>query len=186
MTHSVLRVDASASLDGSASRAMTDTLIAALEPAALVTRDVVRDPLPYIDQAWIEARLVDAAERSAADAQSLALSDALVGELRAADTIVISAPMYNFAVPAASKAWIDLIARPKETFAYTPDGPKGLLEGKRAYIVVTSGGTPIGSDWDYVSGYLRHLLGFVGITDVTLVTKDTLDDVIGTAQARAA
>lgn len=183
MTTSLLRIDSSANLEGSASRAITDQLIAHLAPASIVTRDTARDPLPLIDQPWIETRLVDKGARSEAENARLALSDRLVDELRAADTIVISAPMYNFGIPAALKAYIDLIARPKETFAYTEDGPKGLITGKRAYIVVTSGGTPVGSDWDYASPYLKHFLGFIGITDVTLVTKDTIEELAGAKAA---
>jgi len=99
----------------------------------------------------------------------LAHSDELIAELEAADTIVIGVPVYNFAIPAALKAWVDQIARARRTFRYTETGPEGLLKGKKAYLVVASGGVPVGSDYDFATGYLRHVLGFVGITDVTVI-----------------
>ena len=83
---------------------------------------------------------------------SLATSDELVNELRAADTVVITAPVYNFHVPAALKAWIDMVARARETFRYTEEGPVGLLTGKKVYVVMTSGGTVLGAENDFVSG----------------------------------
>ncbi|MEO0699174.1 MAG: NAD(P)H-dependent oxidoreductase, partial [Pseudomonadota bacterium] len=91
-----------------------------------------------------------------------------------ADTIVIGAPIYNFGVPAAVKAWIDQVARAGITFAYTENGPKGLLEGKRAIIVVASGGTKVGSEIDFAIGYLKFALGFIGITNVELVAADQM------------
>ena len=91
-----------------------------------------------------------------------------------ADTIVIGTPIYNFSVPSTLKAWIDLVARVGVTFNYTETGPVGLLEGKRAIIAVASGGTQAGSDIDFATTYLRHVLGFIGITDVELVAADQL------------
>src|SRR3546814_1403365 len=88
-------------------------------------------------------------------------ADELIAELEAADTIVITAPIYNFAIPASLKAWVDLIARARRTFRYTEAGPEGLLKGKRAFIVFASGGVPLGSEVDFASGYLKHILGFV-------------------------
>ena len=106
--------------------------------------------------------------------EKLALSNALVAELQAADVIVIGAPVYNFGVPAAFKAWIDQVARAGLTFKYTEYGPKGLLEGKRAIVAVASGGTEVGSDIDFATGYIRHVLGFIGIEDVVFVAADKL------------
>jgi FMN-dependent NADH-azoreductase len=88
--------------------------------------------------------------------------------------LVIGSPVYNFSVPAALKAWIDQICRVGVTFKYTPDGPVGLLSGKRAIIVIASGGTSIGSDIDYASGYLKHIMDFIGIHDVTIIAADAL------------
>ena len=121
---------------------------------------------------WIGANFTDEAERTDDQKAALALSDSLVDELLAADTLVIGTPIYNFAVPAALKAWIDLIARARKTFQYTATGPEGLLTGKKAFILIASGGTEVGSDIDFASGYLKHVLAFVGITDVTVIAAD--------------
>ena len=83
-------------------------------------------------------------------------------------------PIYNFGVPAALKAWVDQVARAGVTFKYTENGPQGLLEGKRAILVVASGGTAAGSDIDFASGYMQHVMGFIGITDVTVITADQM------------
>jgi len=112
------------------------------------------------------------------DAAHLELSDTLIAELEAADTIVIGAPIYNFAGPACIKAWMDLVARPRVTFTYTPDGPKGLLTGKKAIVVVASGGVAVGSPADFLSSHLTFFLGFLGITDVEVVAaKDVIDPI---------
>ncbi len=89
-----------------------------------------------------------------------------------ADIVVLGSPIYNFGVPAAVKAWIDMIVRAKEAFHYTREGPEGLLKDKTAYIVLTSGGTKAGSEIDFAWPYLRHVLGFVGITDIHLIASD--------------
>ena len=104
----------------------------------------------------------------------LAESDTLVAELEAADVLVIGTPIYNFAIPAALKAWFDQVARPRVTFRYTEDGSVGLLGGKKAYIVVASGGVPVGSPVDFATPYIRHMLGFLGISDVEIVAADSL------------
>lgn len=108
-------------------------------------------------------------DRGTVQHDTLALSDKLVSELQKVDTIVIGAPIYNVSVPAYLKAWIDLVTRAGLTFQYIETGPKGLLEGKRAIVALASGGTPVGSDADFATGYLRHVLGFIGITDVQFV-----------------
>lgn len=167
----ILRVDASARHGGSASRTLTDALIARLNPAAVVSRDL-SNALPFVTENWVHANFTDEAERTEEQKAELALSDSLVAELVAADIVVIGSPIYNFGVPAALKAWIDMIARARKTFHYTEDGPKGLLTGKKAYVLMASGGTEIGSEIDFASGYLRHVLGFVGIDDVTIIAAD--------------
>jgi FMN-dependent NADH-azoreductase len=124
--------------------------------------------------AWLAANFTLADDRTDVQRETLALSDSLITEIKQADTIVIGSPVYNFSVPAVLKAWIDQIARVGVTFKYTPDGPVGLLSGKRAIIVIASGGTPVGSNIDYASGYLKHIMGFIGITDVTIIAADAL------------
>ena len=91
------------------------------------------------------------------------------------DVVVIGAPMYNFSIPAALKAWIDLVARAGLTFRYTENGPVGMLENKKAYVMLATGGTSIGSEIDYASGYLRHVLGFLGIHDVELISAERMN-----------
>lgn len=169
----ILHIDASAHLKTSVSRAASAQLVADLG-GSVVRRDLSADPLPYVDAAWADARLTDPDTRSSADADRLALSDTLVGELQAADTVVIGTPVYNFAAPASLKAWMDLAARPGVTFTYTANGPKGLLDGKKAIVTVASGGTSIGSPADHLTPHLRFFLGFIGITDVQFIDAKTL------------
>ncbi|MEP5154925.1 NAD(P)H-dependent oxidoreductase [Planktotalea sp.] len=176
MTQNILRIDSSVNASSSKSRDFADKIIAKHPDAVVTVRDLAGVALPQIDDAWAQARLVPADERNGAEQETLALSDQLIEELHAADTVVMSVPIYNFSIPASLKAWIDLIARPKETFAYGENGPVGLLTGKKAIIAFASGGTVIGSDIDFASGYLRHVLAFIGITDVEFVTKDSIAD----------
>ncbi len=186
MTQTILRIDASARRTGSISRELNDRLIdrfAAQGPVEVTTRDLT-EALPQIDEDWIGANFTPAEDRTDAQREKLTLSDALVGEVQAADTLIIGLPIYNFGVPAALKAWIDLVARAGVTFRYTAEGPRGLLEGKRAIITVASGGTEVGSDIDFATGYLRHVLGFIGIEDVQFIRADrTAIDMEGTVRA---
>ena len=170
----ILRIDSSANIETSVTRELTDRIISILGATEVTIRDLAKNALPQIDHAWTVARAVPAEDRTDEQANALALSDALIAEIMAADTIVIGAPVYNFGVPAALKAWIDLIARAGVTFRYTETGPVGLIDGKRVIIALASGGTPMGSDMDFASGYLRQVLGFMGMTDVTFVAADTL------------
>jgi FMN-dependent NADH-azoreductase len=177
MTTSILRIDASARLQGSVSRELNDRIIerfTAQGPVDVATRDLAKSDLPLLDAAWIGANFTPAADRSEEQAKKLHLSDTLIAEIKAADVLLIGLPIYNFGVPAAFKAWVDLVARAGVTFAYSETGPKGLLEGKRAIVTVASGGTEMGSDIDFATGYVRHVLGFIGITDVVFVSADRL------------
>ncbi|UWR22865.1 FMN-dependent NADH-azoreductase [Sulfitobacter sp. S190] len=155
----------------------------------VVVRDTNKGLIP-IDQSWIAANFTPADDRSAVQRNRLALSDTLIAEVEAADTLVIAAPVYNFGVPSTLKAWIDHICRAGLTFKYTPDGPVGLLQGKRAIIVLASGGTKVGSDIDFASGYLRHIMGFIGITDVEIIAADRImaegDQAVSDARAKIA
>lgn len=175
MTGTLLHIDASGTTDGSFSRKATAQLVHELAPTRIIRRDLATTPLPQVDSTWITSRLVPAADQTDADRASLALSDTLVAEMQAADTIVIGMPIYNFGMPAALKAWIDLMARPKITFAYTEDGPVGLLKDKRAIVAVASGGVAVDSPTDFATPHLRHVLRFVGVDDITVhAAKDVL------------
>ncbi|MCV6592525.1 MAG: NAD(P)H-dependent oxidoreductase [Silicimonas sp.] len=177
MVQKILRIEASARTDGSVSRSINDLVIKDLSdsgPVQVTLRDLGM-PLPQIDADWVAANFTAPAERTDAQKTTLALSDTLVAEVQTADVIVIGLPVYNFSVPASLKAWIDLVARVGETFRYTETGPEGLLSGKRAIVSFASGGTPAGSEIDFATPYLRHVLGFLGITDVEIVTADLLE-----------
>ncbi len=171
MTKTLLRIDASPRGADSTTRRIADAVIARLAPEQTIARDVSAG-LPLLDLDWIGANFTPDEARTADQRAALALSDSLVAELRAADTIVIAVPVWNFGVPAALKAWIDLVARAKVTFRYTENGPEGLLKGKRAVIVVASGGTEVNGPMDFVTPYLTHVMGFLGITDVEIVASD--------------
>lgn len=192
-TLNVLEVGASARTDGSHSRALSRNLIDALRQrhgdVRVVRRDLA-DGLPFVDASWVEANFTPEEERNDSHRDALSFSDELVAELKAADVIVIGAPMYNFSIPATLKAWIDMISRARLTFRYTENGPRGLLTGKKAYVVVATGGVPVGSPLDFATPYLRHALGFVGIDDVEIVAADrpnsSADDALDRARARIA
>jgi FMN-dependent NADH-azoreductase len=171
MSQQILRIDASMRKNGSYSRALGDRLIAQLKSQSLSTVKVrdLADGIPNIDETWIGANFTDIAERTAEQRSVLSCSDALISELKSADTLVIGLPIYNFNVPAAFKAWIDQIARAKITFRYGDNGPEGLLKDKKSYVILSSGGTQLGSNIDYVSDYMHHILGFIGIKDVTII-----------------
>ena len=189
----VLAVNASGRSAASVTRQLSRDLIAALDDrhgnVEVTSRDLA-DGTPFVDQAWIEANFTPAESRSAEQRETLSYSDSLVAELQQADIVVIGAPIYNFSVPASLKAWIDMIARARLSFRYTENGPEGLLKDKKAYLVVASGGVPVGSPVDFATPYLRHVLSFVGITDVEIIAAEKLntqaDDAMDAARARIA
>ncbi|MBO6638281.1 MAG: NAD(P)H-dependent oxidoreductase [Roseitalea sp.] len=175
MAH-ILSVQSSARDEGSHSRALSAELVEALGGAGanmIVERDL-SEPVPQLDEKWLGANWTPVDARSGEQARALALSDTLISELEQADTIIIGAPVYNFSVPAALKAWIDQIARAGRTFRYSENGPQGLLEGKRAFLVITSGGVPVDSPVDFATPYMRQVLRFIGITEVTVIAADRL------------
>ncbi|QYJ85902.1 FMN-dependent NADH-azoreductase [Shewanella mesophila] len=142
--------------------------------AQVTVRDLVENPLPILD-GEIAMALRGGDDLSEKQQQALFLSDELVAELKAHDTIVIAAPMYNFNIPTQLKNWIDLIARAGITFTYTETGPKGLIEGKRAVLVTTRGGVHKGGVTDHVVPYLKTVLGFIGIDNVDTVYAEALN-----------
>jgi len=176
MPDHILQINASARITGSQSRALSEKLVDRLRTAgAQVTqRDIGQTPPPIITEDWVTANFTPEEDRTAQQSEILAPSDRLVAEIEAADTLVIGLPIYNFGVPAAFKAWIDQIARAGRTFKYSASGPVGLLEGKKAYIVIASGGTKAGSEIDFATPYIRHVLGFIGITDAEIIAADQL------------
>jgi len=153
--------------------------------ASVTTRDIAADTLPFVSAERFAANLTPVAERTPEQAELAAIADTLIAELQAADTIVIASPVYNFGPPASLKAWADLVARAGTTFRYTATGPEGLLTGKKAILAIASGGTPMGADFDYMSRWLIFFLGFLGITDVTMVAADGIMGADGEAKIAA-
>jgi FMN-dependent NADH-azoreductase len=174
----VLEVSASGRRADSVSRMLTQDIITALESRETtlsLTRRDLSDGVNHVDEAWINANFTPEEQRTPEQRAVLAESDELVAELRRADVIVIGAPIYNFGIPAALKAWIDMIARARLTFRYTDTGPEGLLKDKKAYIVIASGGVPVDSAVDFATPYLRQALTFVGISDIEIIAADQLN-----------
>lgn len=177
MSNIILLVNSSSRVEGSVTRAISAQLVDQLarqHDINVVQRDLT-EGMSFIDEQWVGANFTDPDARTDAQKAALAFSDSLIDELEQASHIVIAAPIYNFGVPAVLKAWIDQVARARVTFRYTENGPEGLLKGKKAYLVVASGGVPLGSEVDFASSYLRHVLGFLGIDDVTLVNANELN-----------
>lgn len=171
----ILHITASIRNDESVSRSLGKRLVERLaenQGAKVVTRDLAKNDLPYIDAERFAANLAPYAERSPEQRDLAKMADELIEELQEADTIVFSVPVYNFSVPATVKAWADLVARAGTTFRYTENGPEGLLTGKKVYITAASGGTAMGSEIDFMSPWLKFFLGFLGMTDVELVAAD--------------
>ncbi|MCK0142169.1 NAD(P)H-dependent oxidoreductase [Aliiroseovarius sp. F20344] len=164
----ILRVDSSTRSEDSISRKLADDVVAQHVGATITTRDL-SNGIPHIDAGFSRATFTPPEARSDADKAALAVSDDIVAEVQAADLVVISMPVYNFSIPSTLKAWIDQLARVGVTFHYTENGPVGLLEGKRVIVVSASGGTPVGADYEFASPYLTHVLGFMGLTDVSFI-----------------
>jgi FMN-dependent NADH-azoreductase len=139
--------------------------------ARLVVRDLAQAPLPHIDDDFVTATRAPNGPQTDRQRAILALSDALVDELLAADIVVIAAPMINFGVPTQLKSWFDYVARAGRTFRYSEAGPQGLVTGKRVIIVSASGGIYSGANaaFDFQVPWLRSMLGFLGITNIEVI-----------------
>lgn len=130
----------------------------------------------FVHGQWVQSTFTPADARTDEQKATLAESDKLVDELIDADVVVIGMPIYNFMVPASLKAWVDQVCRVGRTFQYTPTGPVGLLDGtKRVVLVTASGGTPIGSSIDFATPYMRHIMKFLGLTNVEIVGAEKGD-----------
>ena len=185
----ILHVTASIRGEESVSRKLGNRLVEQLQDrtgANVTLRDLAKNDLPLIDADRFAANLTPLAERDEQARQLAAVGDDLIAELQAADTLVLSLPVYNFTMPSTLKAWADLVARAGTTFRYTENGPQGLLTGKKAYALIASGGTPIGSEIDFLTPWLRHFLKFLGITDLEIIAADGISGVDGEEKIAAA
>lgn len=147
----------------------------------IVERDLAANPVPVLDMS-VATALRGGDDLSDKQQAALALSDQLIEELKAADQLVIAAPMYNFMVPTQLKNWFDIIARAGVTFTYTENGPVGLIENKKAIVVTTRGGLHKDSPRNSIESYVTTMLGFIGITDVEFVYAEALNMGEETAQ----
>lgn len=175
----VLIIESSARQQGSFSRQLTRQFISqwqAAHPADQVTvRDLALNPVPHLDANLLGGWMKPEAQRSADEQASLQRSDELTDEVLGADVLVLAAPMYNFAIPSTLKAWLDHVLRAGVTFKYTETGPQGLLTGKKAYVLTARGGLYAGSTSDHQEPYLRQVLAFIGIHDVTFIHAEGLN-----------
>ena len=174
----VLRLSTSILGENSVSATLMDTLLNKLqesgEPLEVNERNFLQSPIPHLDGAWLQAVLTPEADRDDQQQAKVDYSDTLIAELREADILMIGLPMYNFSVPSMLKAWVDHVARAGVTFKYTESGPVGLLQGKKAYLVTAMGGQHSEGEGDFLRPYIRHILGFLGITDITFITANGL------------
>jgi FMN-dependent NADH-azoreductase len=173
----LLHLDASPRGDYSISRQLSHAAVTAWKNknpgGKVIERDLTKTPLTFVDLDWILGAFTAPDQHTEAHKKALAISEELVDELLAADEIIIGTPMYNFAIPAVLKAWIDHVVRAGKTFKYGAAGPEGLAKGRKVVVAVASGGVydeASGlSAYNYEIPYLRHIFGFIGITDVTFV-----------------
>ena len=187
----ILQIDSAITGPASVSRKLTADIVAKLtaaNPGATVTYRDLNEGVPAIDTDWFHAVRLAPANPTAEQQRVIDRADGYLAEVQAADVLVIGLPIYNFTLNAPLKSWLDQIARAGITFRYTEAGPEGLLKGKRAIVAYSAAGTPFGSELDHASGYVRFMLGFMGITDVEFVAADRLamDREAGLARAQAA
>ena len=178
MSH-VLIIESSARQQDSISRQLTRQFISqwqAVHPGDQITvRDLASEPVPHLDSTLLGGWMKSAEQRTPDEQAALDRSNVLTEELVAADVVVLAAPMYNFAIPSTLKAWFDHVLRAGVTFKYGETGPQGLLVGKRAFVLTARGGIYAGSSLDHQEPYLRQVLGFVGIHDVSFIHAEGLN-----------
>lgn len=174
----VLQINSSARPGQSQSTRLADQIVERLRAAdpalQLTVRDLGRAPHPALDEAALGALFTPADQRTPEQAARVALDDALIAELKAADVVVLGVPMYNFGVSAQLKNWIDAVARAGVTFKYTDKGPIGLVQGKKVYVALTRGGLYRNTPADTQVPYLQSFLGFIGMTDVQFIYAEGL------------
>jgi FMN-dependent NADH-azoreductase len=180
----LLKLDSSPMGERSISRKLTtkfaESWLKTHPGGKVIDRDLTTLNLPVVDASWVGAAYTPEASRTATQTQVLAASESLINDLKQADEYVFGVPMHNFSIPSTLKLWIDQVVRVGKTFSYGATGPKGLLTGKKATLLLASGGEygkgSAMASFDFVTPYLQTVLGFIGITDVTIIAAS------GTAQ----
>ena len=170
------QIDSSARKDGSTSRALAKKLLDKIKKPEdeVIYRDL-DDEMVFVSGLTESGMKIEEKDRNEHHKKMFELSDKLVSELKESDIIIISAPIYNYGPPATLKAWADLAARVGETFRFKPDGRReGLLSNKRAFLVITSGGTKLNSNEDFLTPWLKFILNFFGIEKVDVVSADQM------------
>ena len=172
----IYQIDSSARKKGSTSRALAKKLLEKIKKPEdeIIYRDL-DDEMLFVAGLTESGMSIPENERTDQHKKMFELSDKLVNELKESDIIIISTPIYNFGPPATLKAWSDLAARVKSTFKYSSDGKQiGLLENKKVYLVITSGGTKVGSEIDYLTPWLKYVLNFFGIKNIQIIAADQM------------
>ena len=172
----IYQIDSSARKKGSTSRALAKKLLDKVKKPGdeVIYRDL-DDEMLFVSGLTESGMKIDEKDQTEEHKKMFKLSDKLVSELKESDIIIISAPIYNYGPPATLKAWSDLAARVKSTFKYSSDGKQiGLLENKKVYLVITSGGTRIDSKDDFLTPWLKHVLNFFGIKNIKVISADQM------------
>jgi FMN-dependent NADH-azoreductase len=175
----ILQINSSARSQGAQSTLLANELTAKLQQsnsgARVVVRNLHEDALPHLDDAILGAFFTPAEQRTAEQQAIAARSEALIAELQAADIVVIGAPLYNFGISSQLKTYFDFIARAGITFKYGANGPEGLVNGKKVFVVSARGGKYVGTPGDTQTPYLKTFLGFLGMRDVSFIYAEGLN-----------
>jgi len=172
----IYQIDSSARKKGSTSRALAKKVLDKIKkPGDVVIYRDLDDEMLFVSGLTESGMKINEKDKTDEHKKMFSLSDKLVSELKESDVIIISAPIYNYGPPATLKAWSDLAARVGETFRFKPDGRReGLLKNKRAYLVITSGGTKLNSKEDFLTPWLKYILNFFGIEKIDVVSADQM------------
>ena len=172
----IYQIDSSARKEGSTSRALANKVLKKIKKPGdeVIYRDL-NDEMVFVTGLTESGMNIEQKDQNEIHKKMFKLSDQLVKELKESDIIIISAPIYKYGPPATLKAWSDLAARVKSTFKYSQEGKQiGLLESKKVYLVITSGGTRVGSKDDYLTPWLKHVLNFFGIKNIQMISVDQM------------
>ena len=172
----IYQIDSSARKEGSTSRALAKKVLEKIKKPGdeIIYRDL-NDEMVFVTGLTESGMNIEQKYQNENHKKMFKLSDQLVKELKESDIIIISAPIYNYGPPATLKAWSDLAARVGETFRFKPNGRReGLLKNKKAYLVITSGGTKLNSSEDFLTPWLKFILNFFGIEKIQVISADQM------------